>query len=122
MAPVSRPLFLDPSRSISYEVAVRVCQHVLGSFAHGTLKTWAQAQQPPINYTMLVNFKNNHVPKPMPQLVQRILQGLGLPTHLFREPHTTYFLFQYQAHFDQVQQHLIQIATRLQADMGNSAS
>ncbi|GGG34359.1 hypothetical protein [Hymenobacter glacieicola] len=87
------PLFFpDLSLSISYEEALRFCQSVLHTLPHGTMKPWVKAQG--MNYTMVVNLKNEQIPKPMPLLVQRLLLAWGIPTQLFRRGKDTFVQFE----------------------------
>ncbi|OON68913.1 hypothetical protein B0919_12155 [Hymenobacter sp. CRA2] len=84
---------MAPELVISYQDALLFVKHRLTGFAHGMLKPWALEHG--MNYSMLVNLKNDKIHKQTPLLLQRLLglfgfetspmriQADGVPTYVF---------------------------------------
>lgn len=99
MAPATTPRSLPQSSLlVSYKECARFAQAYLKSFAHGNLKPWAASRQPVMNYSSLVSIRNGKMEKPVPLLINRILEENGFTTQrisvqVSANERATYFQF-----------------------------
>ena len=99
MASATAPTSFPPdSLLIAYEECERFVQAYLQSFSYGELKPWAADRKPAMNYRTLSSLRNGKMRKPVPLIVNRILEERGFVTkrisaQVSTDERATYFQF-----------------------------